>query len=189
MAEMFEVGGDDQEVVGWITEAQEAFKGFKDESWLEWGARLLMPQVYLSREVRLAEEKAAKDRAEAEAERTRKIAEEGVEKMRRLRELREKYQKQEIGKEEFVREVRKLDDKSESEMPSATQTTLASAASPFVDSSLDDGPGEPEIDSSSEEEEASSRLGIRARGSSKRKSEQDADELREVDGPVSHFAP
>ena len=188
MAEMFEVGGDDQEVVGWIEEAQEAFKGFKDESWLEWGARLLMPQVYLGHELRLAEEKAAKDREEAEAERTRKIAEEGVERMRRLRELREKYQKQEIGKEEFVREVRKLDDKSESEMPSTTQTTLASAPSPFVDSSFDDAPGDPKIDSSSEEEGADSRLGLRAEAGSKRKSEQDPDELREVEGPVSHFA-
>ena len=185
MAEMFETGGDDEEVVGWIEEAQEAFRGFKDESWLEWGAKLVMPQVFADREVRLAEEKAMKDREEAEAARIRKEMAEEAEKARRLKTLRERFQGKEIGRDEFVREVRKLDGVEEA--PVATQTTMASSASPLFETSHDDASGEPDLDSSSDDEGDDSRLGVRAKRGSKRKSDQDPDELREVDGPVSSF--
>ena len=184
MAEMFEVGGNDQDVVGWIKEAQEAFKGFRDESWLKWGRQLVMPQVFLDREARLAREKAVKDREEVEAASARKVMAEGAERTRKLKELRERYQRKEIAKEEFVREVRRLEEKSGSDTPLATQMTIGSAAGPLVKSSLDDAAGEASLDSSSEGENDEVRLKVLMKPGPKRKSDQDPDELREVEGLV-----
>jgi hypothetical protein len=159
----------DEVVADWIREAQAAFVSFSDEAWLEWGVGYLMPQL----QAKVLQRKNVESKEKRKAELASACAE-----------LRADFKAKRITVVELQKRLKDVEDVEGKEATGTKGLDGDDGDRSMKDHSLD---GEA-ADSDDDEDSAPMNLVVPKNRGPKRKSDDDGNGLRDVEGQVSLFS-
>ena len=152
----------------WIREAQAAFAQFANEEWLDWGAGILMPQVATAVAQRKADEAKAKLAADIVSARTQ---------------LRADFKAKRITVDELQKKLEELG-RIEAKMVESTEVFEDNDDKSMGDPSDVMDTGKVAVDSDGEEADEAKGLVVPQGRGAKRKSDDDGNGFRDVEGQV-----